>query len=38
MKYSYSTYILNFVEIIYGLAMINHPFEAKDLTELMKKL
>jgi hypothetical protein len=29
---------LNLGEIIYGLKIFNHPFEVKDLTELMKKV
>jgi hypothetical protein len=29
---------LNVGEIHYGLKIFNHPFEAEDLTELMKKV
>jgi hypothetical protein len=38
MQYSYSTYILNFGEIHYRSTILNHLFEAEDLTELMKKV
>jgi serine/threonine protein kinase len=37
-KYSYSTDILSLGSILYELAELNHSLEAKNLTELMKKI
>jgi NIMA (never in mitosis gene a)-related kinase len=37
-QYSYSTDIWSLGAILYELTALNHPFEAEDLTELMKKI